>query len=220
MIATKDKNENEKPQLRVTLFTDYICPFCFIGDLRLQHLRNDYDVLVNFRFIEIHPETSVKGATINSLDYSDKQWQDMMDGLMEMVEEEEITLAPVCQLANSHRALLLAEAAKTAGREVFYRLNQSLYQNYFVEGRDIGDAVVLRQIAGDCGVSDDIIEKAWSDSAYEKILLCLFTCRWYQWYGNGSEGGCHGYANIFYWATAFNRSSTNVKFEKGSSSLY
>ena len=112
MTRDEEQNDQQKPLLRVTLFTDYICPFCYIGDLRLQHLQNDYEVLVNFRFIEIHPDTPAQGTTIDTLDYSDEQWQGMMDGLVEMAREEGITLAPVRMLANSHRALLLAEAVK------------------------------------------------------------------------------------------------------------
>src|SRR5210317_1957497 len=118
MTAVDMNNGQKKPQLRLTLFTDYICPFCYIGDLRLQRLRQDYDVLVNFRFIEIHPATPVQGATVDSLDYSDEQWQGMMNGLLEMAQQEGIKLAPVRLLANSHRALLLAEAVKKEGREI------------------------------------------------------------------------------------------------------
>jgi len=160
----------EKPQLRLTLFTDYICPFCYIGDLRLQRLKKDFDVLINFRFIEIHPDTPQQGTTVDSLDYSHEQWQGMMDGLVEMAEEEGITLAPVKLLANSHRALLLAEAVKKEGREIFYKFNQALYEQYFLQGKNIGDDVVLRNIAQVSGVSDEVIDAAWIDPEYEKTL--------------------------------------------------
>ena len=170
MTLDEENNDQQKPQLRVTLFTDYICPFCFIGDLRLQHLQDDYEVLVNFRFIEIHPDTLAQGTTIDTLDYSDEQWQGMMDGLVEMAREEGITLAPVRMLANSHRALLLAEAVKKEGRDIFYAFNQALYKEYFLSGRNIGDVEVLRKIAQDSGVSDSVIENAWNDAEIEKIL--------------------------------------------------
>ena len=160
----------EKPQLRLTLFTDYICPFCYIGDLRLQRLQEDYDVLINFRFIEIHPDTPQLGTTVDSLDYSHEQWQGMMDGLVDMAQEEGITLAPVILLANSHRALLLAEAVKKEGREIFYKFNQALYEQYFLSGRNIGDDGVLREIAQASGVSDEGIDEALSDPEYEKTL--------------------------------------------------
>ena len=170
MTKAEKKTDNHKPQLRVTLFTDYICPFCYIGDIRLQHLQKDYEVLVNFRFIEIHPDTPQQGTTVDSLDYSEEQWQGMMDGLVEMAQEEGVKLAPVRLLANSHRALLLAEAVKKEGREVFYKFNQALYREYFIEGRNIGETEVLKEIARACGVSEAVLENAWYDKEYEKIL--------------------------------------------------
>jgi predicted DsbA family dithiol-disulfide isomerase len=170
MASANNKTEKEKPLLRLTLFTDYICPFCYIGDLRLQKLRESYEVMVNFRFIEIHPDTPQQGTTVESLSYSDEQWQGMMDGLMEMAQEEGISLAPVGLLANSHRALLLAEAVKKEGREIFYRLNQKLYEEYFLAGRNIGDLEVLEDIAKASGVSDAVKARAWSDPEVENTL--------------------------------------------------
>lgn len=169
-MTTEGKTSKVKPQLRLTLFTDYICPFCYIGDLRLQQLRQDYDVLVNFRFIEIHPETPEQGTTVDTLNYSDEKWQGMMDGLMEMAEEEGVELAPVRQLANSHQALLLAEAVKKEGREIFYKLNQTLYEEYFVAGRNIGDIEVLKNIAEASGVSDEVVNRARTDPEVEYTL--------------------------------------------------
>ena len=34
-------SKSEKPALLATVFTDYICPFCYIGDVRLDRLRDD-----------------------------------------------------------------------------------------------------------------------------------------------------------------------------------
>ena len=126
--------------------------------------------MINFRFIEIHPETPQQGTTVDSLDYSHEQWQGMMDGLVGMAQDEGISLAPVSLLANSHRALLLAEAVKKEGRETFYKLNQALYEQYFLAGRNIGDDEVLRDIAQASGVSDEVIDSAWSDPECEKTL--------------------------------------------------
>lgn len=159
-----------KPELKLTLFTDYICPFCFIGDLRLNKLREDYDVMVNFRFIEIHPDTPPDGASVDTLDYSTETWTEMMDGLAEMAREENIEFASNRRLANSHRALLLAEAAKRLGADTFYALHAKLYRAYFIQGRRIGSEQVLRELATECGMDDAVVEAAWTSDEYEKIL--------------------------------------------------
>ncbi|MEJ2676239.1 MAG: DsbA family protein [Acidihalobacter sp.] len=40
---------DERPQLRISVFMDYVCPFCFIGSERLLRLENSYDLRVNWR---------------------------------------------------------------------------------------------------------------------------------------------------------------------------
>ncbi len=159
-----------KPELLVTVYSDYICPFCYVGNVRLARLRDKYELRVNWRFIEIHPDTPAEGQSVEALGYVPAQWKQMMDSLEKMAEEDGITIGKHHFTTNSHKVLLLAEAAKEAGKEVFYALNDNLYQAYFGEGRNIGDSSVLREIATRSGVSDEIVERAWQDSKYEEVL--------------------------------------------------
>ena len=113
----------QKPELRVTAFSDYICPFCYIGCLRLEKLREDFDLKVNWCFLEIHPNTPSEGQPVAELDYSDEQWLEMMGELGEMARTEGVLLRGQSAITNSHKALVLGEAAKSFGKEVFYSLH-------------------------------------------------------------------------------------------------
>lgn len=157
---------DDKPVLLATVFSDYICPFCYIGDLRLDRLREHFNLKINWMLLEIHPETPAAGTPVAELGYSDERWQRMMDNLTRLAAEEGVTLRQPPLNANSHKALLLAEAAKQAGADVFYRLHRQLFEAYFGDGRDIGDAQVLRELASACGVPPAIVEQAWSDPQY------------------------------------------------------
>lgn len=159
-----------KPELLVSVFSDYICPFCYVGSERLKRLRETYDLKVNWCFIEIHPETPVEGVPVSELGYAPEQWVQMMEGLKQLAEQEGVQLAGHARSVNSHKALLLAEAAKQAGAEGFYRLNDQLYRAYFSEERDISDEKVLRELAGQSGLPADLPDRAWSDPMYEKRL--------------------------------------------------
>ena len=159
-----------KPQLQVTVFSDYICPFCYIGNHRLSLLKERYDLRVYWRFIEIHPDTPVEGQSVESLGYLPDQWKLMMNNLGKMAEEDGLNLGEHLMTANSHRVLLLAEAAKELGSEKFYRLNDRIYSAYFSEGKNIGDEEVLKELATEVGVPADLLQRAWTDPKYEKIL--------------------------------------------------
>ena len=112
-----------KPELRVTVFSDYICPFCYIGHVRLARLADEYDLKVNWCMVEIHPETPAQGRPVDELGYPPEQWNTMMSELGAMAQAESIVIRPHTVTTNSHQALLLAEAAKEQGSAVFYALH-------------------------------------------------------------------------------------------------
>jgi len=159
-----------KPILLATVFSDYICPFCYIGDLRLNRLRDHYDLKINWMLVEIHPETPAEGQPVGAMGYSDARWQQMMDNLQRLAEEEGVRLQQPAVSANSHQALLLAEATKATAPEIFYRLHGRLFEACFTDGLNIGAEAVLRTLAAQCGVPEDTVEAAWSDEAYARRL--------------------------------------------------
>jgi predicted DsbA family dithiol-disulfide isomerase len=152
------------PELKVIVYSDYICPFCYIGNHRLQKLRSDYELKINWRFLEIHPETSELGEPVDALDYPSETWQKMLNDLKLLATEEDIPLGEISFITNSRNALILSEAAKQAGKESFYSLHDRLFSAYFVDGKNIGDRQVLKQIALDAGIDSALIEDAWNNS--------------------------------------------------------
>ena len=125
---------------------------------------------VERRFLEIHPETPAEGMPVSELGYPPERWVRMMENLNRMGEAEGIVFSDRTFTTNSHMSLLLAEAAKEEGQEIFEALNEGLFRAYFTEGRNIGDPQVLRDVAQAVGVSAGRIGQAWSDAAYEKRL--------------------------------------------------
>lgn len=159
-----------KPTLKITVFSDYICPFCYIGDARLNSLRDEYDLKVNWCFLEIHPETPAEGMHVSKLGYEDAVWKQMVTTLVAMAEEDGLPFNIHDFTSNSRSALLLAEAAKHDSPELFYELHNRLFKSLFVEGENIGDRDVLRKIAADTGLADELIEQAWREPKYDNYL--------------------------------------------------
>jgi len=159
------------PELKITVFSDYICPFCYVGHHRLMRLRDEYDLKTNWCFIEIHPETSPEGEPVASLEYPSEQWNQLMQNLEAVAKEEGIAMAEHSFTTNSKDALLLSEAAKEQGREKFYALHEKLFTAFFVDSRNIGDRNILRELATECGIGSDVIELAWQDKKYQQRIL-------------------------------------------------
>ena len=137
-------------------------------------LRDSYDLKINWCFLEIHPETSAEGEPIDSLQYPSEQWQQMLANLTRIAAEEDIPLSQLTFITNSKDALLLSEASKKCGRETFYALHEKLFNAYFVQGKNIGDKNILKEIALSNGIDEKIIESAWTDDIHQKQLLSNF----------------------------------------------
>jgi len=156
--------------LKVTVFSDYICPFCYIGDARLDKLKDRYEVAVEWCFFEIHPQNPPQGKPVSELGYSPQQWARMMANFKDMARDEGLPVAERSFTTNSHRAMLLAEAAKDLGQAVFELLHKRLFTAYFNESRNIGDPEVLQDLARECGITPDAVQRAWSDPELEQRL--------------------------------------------------
>ena len=160
----------DKPELLVTVFSDYICPFCYIGSARLRSLQREFDMRVNWAFMEIHPDNPTSGRPVEELGYPPEQWRQMMANLKQMAIEEDLVIAERSFTTNSHKALLLAEATKEIGSNVFYRLHDRLFEAYLAEGQNIGDENVLRMLARETNVPEDTVARAWQAQRYEQRL--------------------------------------------------
>jgi predicted DsbA family dithiol-disulfide isomerase len=141
-----------------------------VGERRLARLGEEFDVRVDRRFLEIHPETPAEGRPVSELGYPPDQWARMMENLERMGTAEGIVFTARTFTTNSHKALLLAEAAKEEGPVVFEALNEGLFRAFFTEGRNLGDPQVLRDVARAAGVPAGRLEQAWADASYEERL--------------------------------------------------
>jgi predicted DsbA family dithiol-disulfide isomerase len=136
----------------------------------LEKLREYFELAVNWVLVEIHPENPAEGKPVAELGYPETKLDNMLGKLGEMARAEGITLAPHTFTTNSRQALLLAEASKQHGADVFYTLHHRLFESFLVENKNIGDTNILKSIADECGVPAATVEQAWTDPAYADTL--------------------------------------------------
>jgi len=160
----------DRPPLNVTVYSDYACPFCYVGDHRLKKLGKQFDLHVTYRSVEIHPETPPEGMPLEKLGYPPEQWQQMMDHLDSMTQDEGLNFTKRTFTTNTHEALLLAEAAKSQGDELFELVHEGLFHAFFIQGQNIGDPTVLAEIAVGAGFSPDEFDRAMMDPVLEDAL--------------------------------------------------
>lgn len=151
-------------RLGIIAYSDYVCPWCYIGLARVERLRREFAVAVDWRPFELHPETPRTGARLDGRLGGEARARAFRDNIGQLAAASGLTLRIPAVIANSHRALEAAEFAREHGG--FEAYHAALFRAYFEQGRDIGDAETLCEVAREAGVDDQGLRQALSDEQY------------------------------------------------------
>ncbi len=139
----------------VILFSDFICPYCYVGERAAATVLEELDLDLDWRGFEIHPETPAGGVPAEALARMG------LRGRWHRVEafaaEAGAPIARPPLLSSSRLALEGAELARREGRLDAYR--ERVFRAYFTEGADIGDPNVLCNIAAETGLDRSRFEQ-------------------------------------------------------------
>ncbi|NIP54151.1 MAG: DsbA family oxidoreductase, partial [candidate division Zixibacteria bacterium] len=125
----------------------------------------DYDVDVEWRAFELHPEVPPEGMPLPpyiraNFDAMSRRLQEMAkEGGMEMVMSAE-------KMPNSRRALEAAEYAREKGcHEAFHRV---VFRRFYGEGEDLGSWQMLRAAAAEVGLDPDEMQRVTEHGHYRE----------------------------------------------------
>src|SRR5262245_53511059 len=152
------------------IFSDTVCPWCFIGKRRLERalrLRPQPGLVRRWRAFQLNPGLPATGmdrrqymvAKFGSLDRA----QRLYDAVSRVGAQEGITFNfnRIDRTPNTVRSHRLLYAAAEDGKQA--DLLEIIFSAYFTEGRDIGDPDVLTDLGREAGVSSAAIDDALTD---------------------------------------------------------
>lgn len=155
-------------RLSIVAYSDYVCPWCYIGMQRIERLQQEFPVDVEWRPFELHPETPKTGADLTGRLGSSVRAVAYMNNIIALAHESGIEIKMPRVVANSHLALEAAEFAREHGG--FDAMHRALFEAYFDGGCDIGDPDVLCEVAREAGVDDQGLRQALADQRYEEAI--------------------------------------------------
>jgi len=132
--------------MRVTLFTDLNCPFCYSTEQRLERL--GVSGQVTWRGVEHEPELTVPMARGDLAILAELAQE--VEAVRSRAPEVRIAVPP--GKANTAAGLLAAAAALRVdpGRGAAFR--QAVYSAFWRDGLDVSDPAVLDKLADDVGL--------------------------------------------------------------------
>ncbi|MDH3270525.1 MAG: DsbA family oxidoreductase [Gemmatimonadota bacterium] len=161
--------------VRLEVFSDYTCPWCYIGWARLQsalaRLPEGVEVDVEWRPFEIHPEVPPEGMPVEDLPYPPDVWERMQVALRASAEGEGLDVGKRPKVSNTHRALAAGAYAQAEEPQQFPEFHERLFRGYFAEGLDLGDPEIIEGIASASGLDLEGLRGALEEGRYETAIL-------------------------------------------------
>ena len=155
-------------KLKVIVYSDYICPFCYIGFHRIEKLKEQYDLDVEWRSFELHPEIPESGIVKENLHFPRGYLEMVMANVKQLADEDGLTFKLSDKLPNSQLALFISEFAKKNGK--FDKFHKLVFDYYWKEGKDIGDLSLLLDLAESIGLNRaEILNYIKSDEPINKL---------------------------------------------------
>jgi len=176
-MRAEDEHPRSGPRLDIEIWSDVLCPYCALGHAAFDEAVSGFAGRVNVRhrsflllpqLMSSHP-VPLYDFLASMLDTDRAQAAAMYEPLrtrgLELGVPFQFDRALVVDSRPAHR-LRLHAATRNRGTQVVHALSRS----YFVEGRNIADARVLREIAMEIGLDPDAAAFALSDPTVDAAL--------------------------------------------------
>lgn len=168
-------------KLLVEVWTDFVCPFCYIGKKRFMKALSRYehaeDFHIKIRTFQLDPtfvlesaeEFDLKHNLMCKFDLSEKRVDELIFDITNMAKEEGLgyNLKSVIPF-NTYDAHRIMHKAKEIGKDLL--LEDRIFKGHFCEGKDYGKNEVLKADALETGLTEKDIAEALSDHRYTRKI--------------------------------------------------
>lgn len=161
--------------MKVEIWSDVMCPFCYIGKRRfekaLEQFPRKQNIEVTWKSFQLNPHMKTEpGKKINQYLSEVKGWslaqaKQANAYVTNMAKELGLNYnfdkAIVANSFDAHRLVQLAKANDKGDA-----MEEQLFKAYFTEGKNIADHNTLVQLATAIGLDEEVVKKALNSSEY------------------------------------------------------
>ncbi|HZR51004.1 MAG TPA: DsbA family oxidoreductase [Streptosporangiaceae bacterium] len=147
--------------MKVEIWSDVVCPWCYIGKRRLEHALTEFEhadqVAVSWRSFQLHPEAE-RGVAVPTIGYLTQRFGpqagEMTARVARIASDEgldfDFTKALTVNTIDAHRLIHLA-----ADQGVADAAKERLLHAHFTEGANLADPDTLVALLKEAGVDPD-----------------------------------------------------------------
>lgn len=162
---------------KLEVFTDYVCPWCYLGDSRVKKLKQVYEIDIELVHFPLHPETPIEGRKLLDLFRSSQKDIDQKNqNMSELMKKEGLPFNNRTYTFNSRLAQEIGAWAETIEKNS--SIHDYFFEAYFVHGLNIGLENVILEVVDKSGLDtkeakniinnrlfSDVIDQHWKKSA-------------------------------------------------------
>ncbi len=151
--------------IKVKMFSDYMCAWCYLADTMLNSLRSEYDFTVEHIGFELHGATPENGEDMSLHHPGTPQ---TIAYINQLGAPYGLHLCDLPILANTKKALTVGEYAKSIGKGKAYV--HAMWKAYLENGRNISLLPEIKSAAKAAGITPQEVENALQAPQYQESL--------------------------------------------------
>ena len=164
-------------KLKVQIWSDIMCPFCYIGKRRIEEALTLFEhkdaVEIEWKSFQLDP-SFIASADDNMVEHlaekyrKDNDWaQEMLDNMTQNAKNSGLDFhfekAIMANSFNAHRLLQLAKKNHLSDK-----LEELLFKAYLTDGKDVNNLITLSELGLEAGLEADAIEQVLHSDMYSK----------------------------------------------------
>lgn len=165
--------------MKVDIWSDTRCPFCFVGKKNFEKALRDFahkdEIEVHWHSFQLDPDMKTD-LSQNNYDYLSKikgfpmqQIVQMHENLIQIGKSAGIDFNfDAVKVSNSFKSQMLVQLAKQKGKA--NEMEELLFEAYFIQGKDIDDTEVLANIGEQIGFSHEEIQQAIQSTELAQLV--------------------------------------------------
>jgi predicted DsbA family dithiol-disulfide isomerase len=150
-------------RVQLQVFTDFVCPWCYLCTPRVAQLQRSHGIDVKWVFFPLHPDTPAEGLLLKDL-FAGRNFdiEAAQAHLKTLLAAEGLQFNSRTHTYNSRLAQELAKA--------FDSLRDALYKAYFEDSRNIGDVEVLVDVATANGIPEEGARRVLTERTHKAAV--------------------------------------------------
>ena len=180
MAAVTEDTDDADDAERLVVYSDYVCPFCYLGRASLrQYLEaNDADVEVDWHPFDLRAR---KRGPDGEIDFSvddgkdEAYYEQARENVRRLRDRYDVEMArEIATDVDSLPAQAASLYVKEAHPEQWSALDRAIFEALWVDGRDVGDPAVLVDVAESVGLDGEAVREALDDDSLRERVTEQF----------------------------------------------